>query len=126
MQKSPKNDNFTDVKENEKTMKMRDLESIKKALENEVRDYLERRACETEKYSEEIDLEVCVDGVEYCAIVSVTCHYSHEPHYETDKFGISYYMGDWSNLDDFDLEIRDLWDSEAEEYIVEDFKTIEK
>lgn len=107
-------------------MKMRDLEPIKKALESKVKDYLERCCSETECYSEDIDLDVTIDGVEFSATVSVTGEFSFEPCYESDKYGISHYRGDECNLEDFDFEIKDLWDSEIEEYIVENFKTITK
>ena len=48
------------------------------------------------------------------------------PYYENDKFGYSYLRGHDCNLDTFDFEIKDLWDSEIGEYIVEDYKNIEK
>lgn len=107
-------------------MEMRDLESIKKAFESKVKDYLESCCSETECYSEDIDLDVTVDGVEFSAIISANGYFSFEPYYESDKFGISHYLGNECNLEDFDFEIKDLWDSEIEEYIVEDYKTIAK
>ena len=35
-------------------------------------------------------------------------------------------MGNECTLDTFDFEIKDLWDAENEEYMIEDYKTIEK
>ena len=105
---------------------MRDLEPIKKALESKVEEYLENCCSEDACYSEDIELDVTVNGVEFAATVSVNGYFSFEPYYESDKFGISHYLGDECHLDDFDYAIKDLWDSEVEEYIVADYKTIVK
>lgn len=105
---------------------MRDLELIKKELESEVRDYLENSCCEDECLSDEIELDVTVGGVDFTATVNVNGHFSFEPIYDSDKFGISYYMGCESSLDTFDFEIKDLWDDEIEEYIVKDYNEVEK
>ena len=107
-------------------MKMRDLEPIKKALESKVEEYLENCCSEDEYYCEDVDFEVTVDGVDFTATVSVTGEFSFEPCYESDKFGISHYRGDDCSLDTFRFEIKDLWDSEIEEYIVDDYKQVEK
>ena len=105
---------------------MRDLDAIKKELDSKVRDYLENCCSEDEYLSEDIELDVTVNGVDFSATVSVNGYFSFEPFYESDKFGISHFRGNECNLDTFDFTIKDLWDAEIEEYIVEDYKTIEK
>ena len=105
---------------------MKDLKSIEKALESKVKEYLENCCSEDECYSEETEFDVTINGIEYTATVCVNGYFSFEPYYESDKFGISHYLGDECHLNDFDYAIKDLWDSEAEEYIVDDYKTIEK
>ena len=118
--------NFTDVNKIKKQFKMRDLDLIKKELESKVRDYLETCCSEDEWLSEDIELDVSVNGVDFSATVSVNGYFSFEPFYESDKFGISHFMGNECNLDTFDYEIKYLWDDEIEEYIVEDYKPVEK
>ena len=105
---------------------MRDLDLIKKELESKVRNYLETCCSEDESFSEDIDLDVTVGGVDFSATVSVNAHFSIEPSYESDKFGISYFMGNECRLDTFGFEIKDLWDSEIEEDIIENYRTVER
>ena len=105
---------------------MRDLDLIKKEIESKVRDYLETCGCEDECFSDEIESDVTVCGVDFSATVNVDGNFSFEPIYDSDKFGISYFMGNECSLDAFDFQIKDLWDDEIEEYIVKDYKVIEK
>ena len=105
---------------------MRDFDLIKKELESKVRDYLESCCCDDEYMSEEIELDVTINGVNLFATVSVNGYFSFSPFYESDKFGNSYFRGNECNLVTFSFEIKDLWDDEIEEYIVEDYKAIEK
>ena len=101
---------------------MRDLDLIKKMLESKVKDYLEALGSDEESISEDIDFDVTVKGVDFCATVSVNGTYSFEPYYESDKLGISVLIGYDCRLASFDFEIMSLWDDEIEDYIIEDYK----
>lgn len=105
---------------------MRDLDLIDKALEAKVKEYLENYNGDDDFFSDDLDFDVTVNGTDFSAIVSVNGYFSLVPYYENDKFGYSYLRGHDCNLDTFDFEIKDLWDSEIGEYIVEDYKNIEK
>ena len=100
---------------------MRDLDTIKNVLKSKVSEYLESCCSEDEFLSKDIEFDVIVNGVNFSATVSVNGRFSFEPFYEGDKF-----MGNECTLDTFDFEIKDLWDAENEEYMIEDYKTIEK
>ncbi len=89
-------------------------------LEQEVKNYLSDYSSEDESFSEDLELDVTVGGVVYSATVSVNASFSFEPIYESDKYGISYHVGDTCSLEDFDFQIKDLWDSEVEDYITID------
>ena len=103
---------------------MKDLESIERAIEAEVEDYVNELCAEEEHEFNCIDIDFTVDGVDYSATVDVWSNHTFTPCYEYDKFNQPWYMGRDVELDDFEYEISDLWDGETEEYIIKNGKTI--
>lgn len=104
---------------------MRDLDLIEKELENKVMEYLGGYNSEEEYFSDDLEFDVTANGADFTATVSVYGYFSLKPFYEIDKYGISHFRWNECTLESFGFEIKDLWDSENGEYIVEDFKVME-
>lgn len=105
---------------------MRNLTNIEKELENKVKEYLNSNGSEREDFFDVLDFEVAADGGTYSATIEVYAIFSLETHCETDIYGSRVYLGTDSNLDTFNFEIKDLWDYEKGEFIVEDYEITEK
>ncbi len=98
---------------------MKKLDLIKMRLDNEVVDYLDACDCFESYFSEETNICIEIDGIEYDALVAIEARFNQTNEYETDDYGNRYYMGTSKDIRSYQFEIIDLYDFENERYLIE-------
>ena len=98
---------------------MKKLDLIRMRLDSEVVDYLDACDCFDSYFSEEANIGIEIDGVEYDALVSIEARFNLHKEYETDDYGNRYNMGTSRELKSYQFEVIDLYDFENERYLIE-------
>lgn len=105
---------------------MRDLQIFKEAVKSTVETHVYDNIGEETYISKEIDVDFEIDGVEYSATVSVDAELSFDECFESDKFGIDVYAGQDAEIKRLNIDFKEIWDYEIEDYIIMDYKQTDK